>query len=380
MRTLSDLLAKMPDLEYWVVAQYINGRGATDIADDIKAELTRRGITEKIFTRESVHQLLRQMDRSGHLLLRSPLNEAARNAFATEFNRDPRDIHVVDVKSDMTQLMLNAGAAENDIPTCLAFQAVVDRAGDVAFQLIDAIGLRKQRTGNGKPQVVHVGIGAGQTTRFVCGRLAKLLRTEHSQLNDQLPRMNRHVAKIVFHAISSGFDPLQPLNAPTAMFALFEDSRIETEFVGLFTNAVVPSDQFELTKTLQGVVESFDRRDEIEFVISSFASGKSQRGLWNKYARAVNNVEQQLEQHGWVGDFQFRPYSNFGPIVEDIGIRAVTLFELSDFVDFTSPEKQVLLVAPPGKSDALFPLLTEPDLNVWTHLVTDVRTVEKLLQ
>jgi hypothetical protein len=50
-----------------------------------------------------------------------------------------------------------------------------------------------------------------------------------------------------------------------------------------------------------------------------------------------------------------------------------------------SPDKYVVLVAGPcgecgkTKEDALIPLLEEPSLKIWSHLVTDAQTADRLL-
>jgi hypothetical protein len=93
-----------------------------------------------------------------------------------------------------------------------------------------------------------------------------------------------------------------------------------------------------------------------------------------------------LEREGWVGDVQYRPYSPRGPIESDAQIRAVALFELRELVAHArQPDKHVVLVAGPCptcgnlRSDALRPLLEQPKLKVWTHLVTDVNSARALL-
>jgi hypothetical protein len=96
---------------------------------------------------------------------------------------------------------------------------------------------------------------------------------------------------------------------------------------------------------------------------------------------------QPLIDKGHVGDVQYQPYSEVGPIRVNTGIRAVTLFELSDLVELAaSPDKHVLLVAGPcircgrPKGRALRPLLTERSLRVCNHMIIDAGTAQELLQ
>jgi hypothetical protein len=92
-------------------------------------------------------------------------------------------------------------------------------------------------------------------------------------------------------------------------------------------------------------------------------------------------------RQGWVGDVQYLPYSTTGPIGVASGVRAVTLFELSELVEMVkSGNKHVVLVGGPcghcgaSKTEALRPLLEEPSLRVWSHLVVDAGTAEKLIE
>jgi hypothetical protein len=95
-----------------------------------------------------------------------------------------------------------------------------------------------------------------------------------------------------------------------------------------------------------------------------------------------------LKMEGWVGDVLFRPYSESKPILIDSGIRAVTLFEISELIEICKKGgRYIVLISGPSsrsatcstKSDALRPLLSQ-DLRVWTHLVTDAGTAIEVLQ
>ncbi|HPZ84503.1 MAG TPA: hypothetical protein PL064_13775, partial [Thermogutta sp.] len=89
---------------------------------------------------------------------------------------------------------------------------------------------------------------------------------------------------------------------------------------------------------------------------------------------------------GWRGDVQFRPYSSERPILEECPVQVVTLFEIEDLVRLASqPDKYVVLIAGPCsechrlKTDALLPLIQQPNLRLWTHLVMDLDTARELL-
>jgi hypothetical protein len=99
------------------------------------------------------------------------------------------------------------------------------------------------------------------------------------------------------------------------------------------------------------------------------------------------DVFDQMDAVGWKGDVQFRPYTADGPLTEACPVRAVTLFELPELVQVAATEDKyvVLLGGPCGecgqsKTDSLLPLLAQPELRLWTHLVTDAQTARELLQ
>ena len=139
-------------------------------------------------------------------------------------------------------------------------------------------------------------------------------------------------------------------------------------------------------KKLPGVRESFERAREIDIVVSSLASASDEHGALTRFINFGKGGASDLRRQGWVGDFQYLPLSRRGPIRLDHGIRAVTLFELADFVRMVqTKDKHVVLVAGPcgvcgrTKEDALIPLIEEPSLKIWSHLVTDAQTADRLL-
>ncbi len=193
---------------------------------------------------------------------------------------------------------------------------------------------------------------------------------------------------------AGGFLVDQPQKAPMTYFSYFDDLLTEAEFVGLFSAPVVPSNAYEQVIAHPGLHESFDRAEEIDIVVTSFATARDEHGLLAQYLRHLIDkgelrpeVLDEMESMGWVGDVQFRPYSADGPIVQGCPVRAVTLFEISDLVKrIQQPDKYVVLLAGPcsecgvTKTEAMLPLLRQPKLRVWTHLVTDVQSAAELLR
>ena len=182
------------------------------------------------------------------------------------------------------------------------------------------------------------------------------------------------------HAISSGFDPASPKTAPNTFFSFFDEARVPIEYVGLFTEAIVPCVDYQALKTRVIVKESFERAGEIELVVTSLASATSE-GILSSYR------EHMAWQEDFVGDVQFCPYSWHGPLPQDSSdpdvMRAVTLFEIEDFVRMVQDGRYVLLISGPTKkgtkADALLPLLQQENLRVASHLCLDTVTAREVM-
>ena len=191
---------------------------------------------------------------------------------------------------------------------------------------------------------------------------------------------------MVLHALTSGFHVDNPHTAPVAFFGLFRELQDQIGYVGLFAPSVVKAREYTKVKMQPGVKEGFDRKRDIDVVITSLASRKDDDGALNQFLRDDARTQLLLEKHGWVGDVQYRPYSARGPIQQQTPTRAVTLFELDELVKLVKQnDKHVILTAGPcgrcgrTREDALLPLMNNPQLKLWTHLVLDLGTAEQLV-
>lgn len=260
-------------------------------------------------------------------------------------------------------------------------------AAQTAFQVIVATyekllaEARKSRSGSEEKVAVHVGFGGGGTTNLVARYLAELLRSAMSP-----PRL-------VLHALTSGFNVSEPENAPGSFFSYFQGIR-DVSFRGLFAPAYVKAEDWDGTLELVGVRESFAEKPKLHVIITALASARDPHGELNRFMEL--NPELGLktrrildDEEKRVGDVMYRPFSDSGPITKQVAIRAVTLFEPAELVTFAAQEnKAVILVAGPcadpncrrSRSDALLPLLQEPSLDVWSHLVTDDVTALECLE
>lgn len=301
-------------------------------------------------TREGVYPLIIEGAARNYLLLCPPPQQELTDRLADRYKLDPARVRVVATR----------GKAANE--------QVSWAGGDVVLDLVREMGQRKRQ--------VHLGLGSGWTTLQVARRVAQRLRTEFGGPD------------LVLHALSSGFDIKDPLRAPVAFFGAFSNLPMKVDYLGLFVSAAVPWNMYEDVKTQPGVRESFQHAPEVDIVVTSLAGAGDEHGALNRFLKLWGNEAiEDLRSQGWVGDVQYLPYSPTGPITVKSGVRAVTLFELADMVSMVrSKDKHVVLVGGPcgdcgrPKADALRPLLEEPGLRVWSHLVLDAGTAEKLLE
>ena len=104
-----------------------------------------------------------------------------------------------------------------------------------------------------------------------------------------------------------------------------------------------------------------------------------------KYNLVRENVLEDLKKEGWVGDVMFLPYSTEKAIESQI-LRPVTLFNFNELCEFSKqPGKYVIITCSPcndcnqRKTEAIRPLLENPNLRMWTHLIIDRPTAEDLV-
>jgi hypothetical protein len=333
------------------------------------AEWLNKTWGRKDLTRERIYPLFWEAARRNYLFLQPPrelhfASQIAERFHVDQYAKDPETIQVVNRQG----------------PDAQSHVATV--GGDLVLSLIKRIGkLKRER--NDADKRVHVGLGGGFSAMMVAKRLATRLYSDLA------------CPPLVLHALAAGgFLVDQPQKTPVTYFSYFDNVLTETEFVGLFCAMAVPSDQYEQVIRTPGVHESFDRAGEIDIIVTSFATAEDEHGLLNQYLKhLIRNGElapdalTRMEAAGWAGDVQFRPYTPRGPMVDECPIRAVMLFELDELVERAKqPDKPVVLLAAPcsecgmPKTTALIPLLAEPRLRVWTHLVTDVQTAGELLK
>jgi len=333
------------------------------------AEWLRQKYGHTVLSREQIYPIFWEAARRGFLLLQPPreqdfARQIAERHDVSRFAQDAETIQVVNVRgTEASSHVASAGA-------------------DLLLSLIKKLGRKKKERGAADPSV-HVGLGGGYSAMVVAKRLAERI---YSDLD---------CPPLVLHALSGGgFLIDEPRKSPITYFTFFDDVLVDVKFVALFSATVVPSEQYEQVISNPGVRESFELAQQIDIVVTSFAQAGHRHGLLNQHLKHLMDTGalkpqdlDRMKAAGWIGDVQFRPYGPRGPILDECPVKAVTLFELADLVAMARREdKYVVLFAGPcgecgeTKTEALLPLLTEPKLRLWTHLVTDVQTASQLLQ
>ncbi len=340
------------NLMYGVVDRFFTEKWSTNALGDW---LTAQGYDT---TREEIYPIIRQAINHGFVKLCPARADRMVSRMAQAFPLMPADTRIVDASAPLV-------GSNIAIETADLVLGLIIKVYEKKMQ-------KKKRAS--APRRVHVGFGGGDTTRHVAEKLALRLKME-----SELP-------PLTFHALSSGFDARHPLNAPVAFFSYFSGLNHSIDFVGLFCAPVVKWEEYDEVKNLHVVRDSFKEAENIDIVVTSLAQADDEHGLLNMFLTMHRGRQAGLEQAGHIGDVQWRPFSNEGPLTVNTGIRAVTLFDLPDLVKLASSEgKHVVLVAGPctgcgrTKTLALKPLLSQPSLRMCNHLVTEIGTTLEML-
>jgi DNA-binding transcriptional regulator LsrR (DeoR family) len=344
-------LSQIPDaVLVEICRRFLKRESTMEIRDWVNKELPQVGISDYEIKREQVYQLVGLATRRGFFLLSPPEEKTLTDRLVKHFGVASNEVRVVGARHSL--------------------EPVVTSAAKLAVELIEELS-------KDKPEL-HIGLGGGWTTMLMTRKLAALL-----------PSAKRLPTKLTIHALSTGFNVHRSYTAPVAFFSFFDDLSIEIDRVGLFASAVVDTHDYEHIKELPGVIEAFEAvpTDGLDLVITSLGSASHDHGDFSTFMeRGSVPGWMTLKNKGWIGDVQYRPFSQDGPIMDDTKVRTVTLLELDDLVELASkPNKHVIVVAGPcgqcGKtrSDAVYPLLANSRLKLWTRFVMDIDTAKELL-
>jgi len=337
------------ELQYQILQHYLVKELSTQ---EIATEMKR--LYGVAMTREQVYPAFRRAAKEGMLLIVPPRHQALGKELERVFP-NKGDIHVVNAKERQ------------------ATATVPETGADCVLRLIKELGVK--RGGD----TVHLGLGVGRSTMLLAQRLGKLMRQDPD------------VPKLCIHALSTAYSFQWPFANPDAFSGYFSDIfHGQIDWVGLYCEPILHHEHYdEVVRDHKIVSQAFEKAADIDIVVTSLASSEDQHGYLRQYLEDFDDPAAlaALNERGWRGDVQLRPYSDRGPLRLDRGMRPVTLFELEELRELAQQEDKhvVLLCSPCGscpkyKTEAMLPLLTEEALHVWNHLVIDAESASRLLE
>ena len=228
-----------------------------------------------------------------------------------------------------------------------------------------------QKRARAGAEEVHVGLAGGHAVRKVCEAFARKLRENPPDLPKRL----------VFHAMSAGFDAGDPITAPMTYAAYFVDKAtmpVETSFVGVYAPTLVRRAEVDHMKSLEGIAESFERASQLQVILTSASLWSDEHSLLRRHlASKAPETMKALLDSGCIGDLMWRSMGKDGPMaIPGEEMRALTIMELNALPAFIKNGNQVLLVLGPcgechtPKTEMLKTLLNLKE-HLITHLVTD---------
>ncbi len=340
--------------------------GAAAVAKEIAEEFNRPDLT-----RERIYPLLWEAINRDFLVMNAPLEVGLRTHLVQKYNLRE---HLDNVGGEVTVVNTPVGDISEHVNAA---------AADVIINLIDKVEREKKAKakaeGRNVDEVrVNLGFGAGYAAEEVAKRLST--------------RASAKAPKLTLHALTCGGQYLAgQQKVPTTYFSYFEGKVRDANFIGMFAPTVVQNDQYDALKSNPSLQFAYSERDKIDILVTSLGTSVDAHCLLRQYYSHLKNNKlvnedllKSLESQGWVGDVMFQPYSNEKPIQAQ-SLRYVTLFDFEEMLAFSRrPGKYVVVTCAPcrgcqqRKTMALRPLLSNPDLRLWTHLVLDHGSAEEL--
>lgn len=339
--------------------------GAAAVAEEISKEFNRDDIN-----RERIYPLLWEAINREFLVMNVPSHVKLQDKLIKKFKlRDYLD-------QNNGEIIVTNSSVGN------LTEHVNSKAADVIISLIDLVSKEKKNqglSGDSDAARVHLGFGAGSAAEKVAKKLSV--------------RAGSNSPKLMFHALTSGGQYLEgQQKAPTTYFSFFDEEVHDAKFVGMFTPTAVLKEEFETLKHNPSYQFVRNLRHDVDILVTSLAWAEDKHGLLKKYYEDLikynlvrENVLEDLKKEGWVGDVMFLPYSTEKAIESQI-LRPVTLFNFNELCEFSKqPGKYVVITCSPcndcnqRKTEAIRPLLENPNLRMWTHLIIDRPTAEDLV-
>lgn len=260
------------------------------------------------------------------------------------------------------------------IGTKVAHTAQFDEVASYGAEML--IDLLKQLHHQGRDHV-HIGFAGGHAMRMVANRFAELIDAAEGNI----PR------RLTLHALVAGFDVYEPTTDPNTFFTLFHSNKpsgIEFRFIGLHTQPVVKTEDYQNLSKSHGIRESYEEAEKIDIIVTSASNWDDEHSTFRKYMRLSPDCHDLLQEHHCVGDMLWMPIGEKHLVQVRTDIRAMTVMELSQLPQFIGKGKYVLLVLGPcgsckqTKSEILKAILEQKERLI-THLVADSRSVRDML-
>jgi len=328
---------------------------ATQVAERVNDEFG-----EEILTREQVYPRIVKGVEQNLVRFVPPRNSTLKGSVASTYNLSGDAIQVIDVESK----------GEDEGSLQWAGDQVAAAGAEYVFELIDDVWNSKP-TNDRSNDYVRIGLGPGRATLSFCRHLSLLLRSSANSPPIQLI------------AISAGCAANHPEYASTSFFGLFPRGD-KCDFLGLFAETLVPAHELSEIFTRPGIKEAHAIRNRIDIVVTSLGVQEDEHDLLRHF---LTDAGCPLPKD-CVGNLQYRPYTKTEPFLEkDNNLRAVTLFEIKDFVEMAQKKnRHVVLLARQcaacgmSRAAALYPLMKTECLRAWSHIVMDVKTAQELLE
>lgn len=341
-----------PDVLYRTAELFLDQENVKRSVQDIANQVNRELKPNRPLTRESVYKVIAHAKSEGIVKLNLPLNRQLKEKLEARFPLCKGKTFVVSTIDKSQNSRVSDVAAEHTV------------------ELVRTIA--KKRASN----TVGLGLGPGRATLDFCKHFGTRIKFE-----TDFPQL-----RLV--AISAGCPASMPEYASSSFFHLFDNSRV-SERLGLFAESLVRKRDFTRVRKTPGVHEAFEARekDAIDIVITSMGDFSDPHDLLLTFLDDAGVSTEEISRKQWIGNVQYRPYTASGAVVEESNDwRAVTLFEIEDLVKMSKlSDKHVILIARQcgicerTRAKALYPLLINPDLQVFSELILDAVTAEDLL-
>jgi DNA-binding transcriptional regulator LsrR (DeoR family) len=194
----------------------------------------------------------------------------------------------------------------------------------------------------------------------------------------------------MLHLLSPGHPLEQPGTTPTSLVEFYRHSADHVDHIDFHSQPWASAEELErIKRSALHAREAFEQASQIDVIATSIASPADPHCRLRRLLEKLDPESiPRLDARGWRGDVHYHPYNADGAIIGEPEKLPVSLVGIPDLVQIAanpSGKRHVFMVVPPCadcgrlRADALKPLLVNRSLRVFNHLVTDVKTAQKVL-